>query len=73
MFLIPTFFRQILTRTSKDQGRDVNEKRPNVKNATSKKLQLVDFFGVIQASHSICPDVLPKLRRMNLEGQLNES
>jgi HJR/Mrr/RecB family endonuclease len=53
------------------------EKRPNVKNTIRKKLQLVDFVGLveasIQASYSNCPDVLSELRRMTIERQLNES
>lgn len=53
------------------------EKRPNVKNTIRKKLQLVDFIGLveasIQASYSNCPDVLSELRRMTIERQLNES
>jgi hypothetical protein len=47
------------------------EKRPNVKNTIRKKLQLVDFVGLveasIQASYSNCPDVLSELRRMTIE------
>lgn len=47
------------------------EKRPNVRNTIRKKLQLVDFVGLveasIQASYSNCPDVLSELRKMNIE------
>lgn len=46
--------------------------RPNVKKTIRKKLQLVDFLGLvesaIQASYSTCPDVLSELRRMAIEG-----
>ena len=48
------------------------EKRPNVKNTIRKKLQLVDFVGLveasIQASYSNCPDVLSDLRKMRSKG-----
>jgi hypothetical protein len=47
------------------------ERRPNVKNTIRKKLQLVDFVGLveasIQASYSNCPDVLSELRKKAIE------